>query len=127
MANPNVDIVTSGADRAKVALAVAFVIAGVAAFYALGEQPTALRVAMVLAGIAAGVAVAWFSQPGQRFFGFAQKSWAEARRVVWPTRKETTQMTLVVFGFVVLSAIFLWVVDKSLEWLLYDLILGWRR
>jgi hypothetical protein len=63
MANPNVDIAPTGADRAKVALAVALVIAGVAAFYALAEQPTALRVAMVLAGIAAGVAVAWFSQP----------------------------------------------------------------
>jgi preprotein translocase subunit SecE len=47
--------------------------------------------------------------------------------VVWPTRKETIQVTLVVFGFVVAMAIFLWVVDTSLEWVLYDLLLGWKK
>ncbi|NDH30496.1 MAG: preprotein translocase subunit SecE, partial [Betaproteobacteria bacterium] len=48
------------------------------------------------------------------------------RRVVWPDRKETVQMTLTVFGFVVIAALFLWIVDKSLEWILYGLILGWK-
>lgn len=126
MANPNVEIVTSGADRAKVALAVALLVAGIAGFYALSQQPMALRVGSILVGIVAAVAVGWFSAPGQRFFEFARDSWAEAQRVVFPNRKETTQMTLAVFGFVVVSAIFLWMVDKSLEWLLYDLILGWK-
>ena len=65
--------------------------------------------------------------PGQRFFAFARDSWNETRRVVWPTRTETTQMTLIVFGFVLAMAVFLWLVDKSLEWVLYDLILGWKR
>ena len=51
----------------------------------------------------------------------------EVRKVVWPTRKETTQMTLYVFGFVVLMALFLWLTDKTLEWVLYDLILGWKK
>jgi len=64
--------------------------------------------------------------PGQRFFAFAKDAWSETRRVVWPTRKETTQMTLIVFGFVLAMALFLWLVDKSLEWVLYDLILGWK-
>ena len=126
MANPNVEIVTSGADRAKVALAVALLVAGIAGFYALLQQPMALRVGSILVGIIAAVAVGWFSAPGQRFFEFARDSWAEAQRVVFPNRKETTQMTLAVFGFVVVSAIFLWMVDKSLEWLLYDLVLGWK-
>ncbi len=126
MANPNVDIATSGADRAKVALAVALLVAGIAGFYALSQQPMALRVGSILVGIVAAVAVGWFSAPGQRFFEFARDSWAEAQRVVFPNRKETTQMTLAVFGFVVVSAIFLWMVDKSLEWLLYDLVLGWK-
>ena len=126
MANPNVEVVTSGTDRAKVALAVVLLVAGIAGFYILSQQPMALRVGSILVGLAAAVAVGWFSAPGQRFFGFARDSWAEAQRVVFPNRKETTQMTLAVFGFVVVSAIFLWLVDKSLEWLLYDLILGWK-
>jgi preprotein translocase subunit SecE len=46
---------------------------------------------------------------------------------VWPSRKETIQMTLAVFAFVLVMAIFLWVVDKTLEWVLYDLVLGWRK
>jgi len=127
MANPNIEEVTSGADRAKVALAVAVVVAGVVGFYLLGSQPLVLRILSVLAGIAGGVAIAWFSAPGQQFFGFARDSWAETRRVVWPTRKETTQVTLIVFAFVLAMALFLWLVDKSLEWVLYDLILGWKK
>ena len=52
---------------------------------------------------------------------FGREAWAETRRVVWPDRKETTQTTLVVFGFVLVMAIVLWTTDKSLEWVLYDL------
>ena len=127
MTQPNIETVTSVADRFKVALAMLAVLAGVVGFYVLGEQATVLRVAAVLAGIVAGAAIAWFSGPGQRFFAFAKDSWAETQRVVWPTRKETIQMTLTVFAFVVVMALFLWLVDKTLEWVLYDLLLGWKR
>jgi preprotein translocase subunit SecE len=126
MSNQAVETVTSGADRAKVVLAIAAVVAGVVGFYLLAEQPMIFRVGAVLAGLAAGALIAWLSGPGQRFFAFAKDSWAEVRRVVWPTRKETTQVTLTVFAFVFVMAIFLWLVDKSLEWVLYDLILGWK-
>ena len=126
MANPNVETVTSGADRAKVALAAALVIAGLVGFYALSQQPMIARIGALLGGMLAGAAVAWTSGPGQRFFAFSKDSWNETRRVVWPDRKETTQVTLIVFAFVVAMAILLWLVDKSLEWVLYDLILGWK-
>jgi len=126
MANPNVETVTSGADRAKVALAVALVIAGLIGFYALSQQPMIARIGAILGGLLAGAAVAGTSGPGQRFFAFSKDSWNETRRVVWPDRKETTQVTLIVFAFVVAMAILLWLVDKSLEWVLYDLILGWK-
>ncbi len=126
MSNQNVETVTSGADRARAALAVAAVVAGLVGFYALAQQPMIARVGAVLAGLLAGAGIAWTSGPGRRFVAFARDAWAEARRVVWPTRKETTQMTLIVFGFVVAMAIFLWLVDKSLEWVLYDLVLGWK-
>jgi preprotein translocase subunit SecE len=127
MANQKVEDVTSAADRVKAVLAIAAVLAGLVGYYMLSQQPAIARVGSVLAGLAAGAAIAWFSGPGQRFFAFARDSWTETRRVVWPDRKETTQMTLIVFGFVLAMAVFLWLVDKSLEWVLYDLILGWKR
>ena len=51
----------------------------------------------------------------------------EAKKVVWPTRKETVQTTGIVFAFVLVMAIMLWITDKSLEWVLYDLVLGWKK
>jgi preprotein translocase subunit SecE len=127
MATQNVEVVTSPADRAKVAVAIAAVVAGVAGFYLFAAQPAIVRVLSVIAGLAVGAGIAWTSGPGQRFFAFAKDSWSETKRVVWPDRKETTQVTLIVFAFVVLMALFLWLVDKSLEWVLYDLILGWKN
>jgi len=127
MSNPNVETVSTVADKAKLALAIAVVLAGIGGFYYLEQQPMVVRVAAVLGGLVLGFAVAWFSEPGRRFIGFARESYTETRRVVWPDRKETLQTTLAVFAFVFAMALFLWIVDKSLEWVLYDLILGWKR
>jgi preprotein translocase subunit SecE len=114
-------------DKLKFTLAIALVVAGVAGFYLLGEErPLVLRVLSVLAGLSAGGAVAWFSTPGRRFGEFVREAIVETKKVVWPTRKETTQMTGIVFVFVVVMAIFLWLTDKSLEWVVYDLVLGWK-
>ena len=118
---------SSVVDKVKLGLAVLLVIAGLAAFYYFGTQALVLRVLYVLGGLLAGAAVAWFTAPGQEFFAFARESWTETKKVVWPTRKEATQTTAAVFGFVVIMAVFLWVADKSLEWMLYDLILGWKK
>ena len=114
------------ADKIKLLLALAMVAAGIAGFYALSEQALVLRILSVLAGVGAAVAVAWTSAPGARFVEFARESINEARKVVWPTRKETVQTTGMVFAFVVIVAVFLWLTDKSLEWVLYDLVLGWK-
>ncbi|OYD52716.1 preprotein translocase subunit SecE [Thauera propionica] len=114
------------ADKLKFALALALLAAGVVGFYLLSEQPLVLRVLSVLAGVAAGVAVAWFSELGRRFVEFAREAITETKKVVWPSRKETVQTTGLVFAFVVVMAIFLWLTDKSLEWVLYDLVLGWK-
>jgi preprotein translocase subunit SecE len=127
MASQQVEVVASTADRVKLAAAILLVVAGLVAFYGLVKQPVAARVGVLLVGLAGGIALGLFSGPGQRLIAFGRDSWSETRRVVWPTRKETTQVTLVVFGFVVAMAIFLWVVDKSLEWVLYDLLLGWKK
>ena len=114
------------ADKLKFAAALLLLIAGLAGFYLLGDQPMILRVLSVLAGLGAGVAVAWFTEPGQRFIVFGREAIAEAKKVAWPTRKETMQTTGIVFGFVLIMAIVLWIADKSLEWVLYDIVLGWK-
>ncbi|MBW7903496.1 MAG: preprotein translocase subunit SecE [Rhodocyclaceae bacterium] len=115
------------ADKIKFALALVLLAAGVAGFYLLAEHAMILRVLAVLAGVAASIAVAWFTEPGRRFLVFSQESVTEAKKVVWPSRKETMQTTGMVFAFVVVMAVFLWLTDKSLEWVFYDLILGWKK
>ena len=118
---------TSIADKVKLGLAVVLVGAGVWAYYQLAESPLVLRLLAVVAGIAAGAAVAWLSAAGKQFLVFAVESWTEVKKVVWPTRKETIQTTAAVFAFVVVMAVFLWISDKTLEWVLYDLLLGWKK
>jgi preprotein translocase subunit SecE len=115
------------ADKIKFALALLLLVAGIAGFYFLAEQAMILRVLAVLAGFGLCAAVAWQTEPGRQFFAFAKEAVAEAKKVVWPTRKETMQTTGLVFLFVVIMAFFLWATDKSIEWVLYDLILGWRK
>jgi len=115
------------ADKLKFVLALLLLVAGVAGFYVFGEQPMILRVLSVIAGVGAGVAVAWFTGPGQRFFDFSREAVVETRKVVWPSRRETIQTTGIVFVFVLVMAVILWMTDKTLEWALYDLILGWKK
>jgi len=115
------------ADTIKLAVAALLVAAGIAGYYALGESALILKIMAVLAGIAAGCAVAWFTEPGRQFVVFGGEAVVEAKKVVWPTRKETIQTTAAVFAFVVVMAVFLWVSDKTLEWVLYDIILGWKK
>lgn len=125
MSNPGVQTVSSAADRVKVVLAIAVFIAGLVGFYVLGAQPMIARVGVILLGTALAVGIAWTSEPGRRFLGFARDSYNEVRRVVWPSRKETIQMTGAVFAFVAVMALFLWLTDKLIEWVLYGLLLGW--
>jgi len=114
-------------DKAMLAAAVALVGAGIWGYYWLADSAMVLRLLAVLAGIAAGVAVGYFSAPGREFALFAGESIGEVKKVVWPTRKETIQTTAAVFAFVVVMALFLWLTDKSLEWILYELVLGWKK
>jgi len=72
------------------------------------------------------VGMAWTSTPGRNFLGFAKEAVRETKKVVWPTRKEATQITAIVFAFVMIMALFLWGTDKLLEVLLYNVILGWK-
>jgi preprotein translocase subunit SecE len=125
--NPQVETVTSGADKAKLSLAALLLVGGVAAFYLLGGQDQWVRVVALLGLIAAAVVVFFVTEPGRQLTAFGRDSAREVRKVVWPTRKEAMQMTGYVFAFVFVMALFLWLTDKTIEWVLYDLVLGWRR
>jgi preprotein translocase subunit SecE len=115
------------ADKIKFAIAVLLVIAGLVAFYWFSDSPTVLRVVYVLAGLAAGAVVGGTTEPGKRFYVFAQEAVGETKKVVWPTRKESFQTAGAVFAFVAVMAVFLWITDKGLEVLMYDLLLGWKK
>ena len=126
MSNHSVETVTTSADKAKLGLALIAVLAGVIGFYLLAGQTTLVRAAALVGGLLVAIAAAWTSALGQSFIGFARESVRETKKVVWPSRKEAMQITGVVFGFVLIMALFLWGTDKLLEVVLYDLILGWR-
>ncbi len=123
----SVETVSTAADKAKLAAAALLVVGAVAAFYLLGQKDMWLRVLTLLVLLAAAVATFFVSEPGKQLIAFGRDATREVRKVVWPTRKEAVQMTGYVFAFVAVMALFLWLTDKSLEWLLYDVILGWRR
>ena len=127
MANPSVETVSTTADKAKLAAVALLVIAAVVVFYVLGKQDLWLRVLSLLALMAVAAAVFFTSESGKQLIAYGKDSAKEVRKVVWPTRKEAMQMTGYVFAFVLVMAVFLWVTDKTLEWVLYDLLLGWKR
>ena len=127
MAASQVETVSSGADKAKLFAVAALVVAAVAGFYFLAKQGVYVQWGVLLVGLVAAAGVFLISEPGRQFVAFARDAWREVKKVVWPTRKETLQMTAYVFAFVVIMAPFLWFTDKTLEWVFYDLILGWRK
>jgi len=126
MSQAQVETVSTGADKFKVIGALALMIAGVVAFYALGQHDLWLRLVAMVALLAAAVLVFFTSETGKSLIAFGRESVKEAGKVVWPSRQEAGQMTLYVFGFVVIMALFLWVTDKSIEWVVFKVILGWK-
>ena len=103
-------------DTAKLVLAIAVLIAGVAGYYWFAGMPVAVRILMVLAGLGIGAALLFWSAQGQVLWQYIQGSRVELRKMVWPTRQETLQTTLVVFVFVLLLGVFFWLVDMLLAW-----------
>jgi len=105
-------------DKIKLAFAILLVLAGLGAFYyLLADQATVVRLLALLGSIVVAIAIAWTTTQGHAAIEFSREAVAEARRVVWPTRKETVQMTLTVFALVVVVGLFLWVVDVGLLWM----------
>ncbi|MEN9374514.1 MAG: preprotein translocase subunit SecE [Pseudomonadota bacterium] len=127
MATTQIETVNTGADKAKLGFAVFVVIAALVGFYSLNKQGALVQWSVLLVGLIVAVAIFFSSELGKELIRFARSSWDEVKKVVWPERKESFQMTAYVFAFVLVMALFLWLTDKTLEWVLYDLILGWRN
>ena len=127
MATSEVQTVNSSADKAKLAFAGALLLGAFVAFYLLSGKGALAQWGALVVGVLAAVAMFGVSESGKQLVAFGRDAWREARKVFWPARKEAIQMTAYVFAFVVIMALFLWVTDKTVEWLFYDLILGWRK
>jgi preprotein translocase subunit SecE len=123
----DVETVSTGADKAKLAGSAVLVVAAVAAYYLLGKQDLWLRIVVLLGVLALGVVLFFLSETGRQLIAFGRDAKNEVKKVVWPSRNEAMQMTLYVFGFVFVMALMMWITDKTIEWVLYDLILGWRK
>ncbi len=124
---PPIQTVSTSADKAKLVGVALLVVGSIAAFYLLSQQDLWLRVMALLVLLAAAAGLFLTAESGKQLVAFGRDSVREVKKVVWPTRKEATQMTGYVFAFVLLMALYMWLTDKTLEWVFYDLILGWRR
>ena len=127
MASTQVETVSTNADKARLGFAILLVVAALAGFYLLAKQGQLVQWSALLIGLVVAVVVFISSELGRQFLAFGSDSVREVKKVVWPARREAVQMTAYVFGFVIVMALFLWTTDKTLEWVFYDLILGWKR
>jgi preprotein translocase subunit SecE len=108
------EVESSGMDVAKLALSVLLLILGIYAFYYFAAESTLLRVLGLLVVVGVSAAIAYRTAVGQRLWGFVSDSRMEVRKVVWPTRQETVQTTLIVFVMVLIMGILLWLFDMVL-------------
>ena len=127
MANQPVQAEGGLGDKVKVACAVVSILAGIFGFYLLAGKPSLTRAGVLVAGLVIGAGFAWFSSTGRNFVVFAKESIRETKKVVWPPRNDAIRVTGIVFGFVLLMAVFLWGADKVLEFVLYNIILGRKK
>ena len=127
MSNSQVETVTTGADKLKLGGAVVLLVGALVAFYVLSAQGSLAQWAALLVLLAAAVGAFLTSESGKSLIAYGRDSVKEVRKVVWPSGKEARQMTAYVFAFVVAMALFLWLTDKTMEWVIYDLILGWKH
>ena len=120
----NTEVVSGIPDPIKWAVSLAILVAGVAAFYVYADESFLFRVIGVLVAAGIAIAIAGQTAKGREIGGFVRESRLELRKVVWPTRKETTQTTGIVLVMVFFVAVLLWILDTFLGWVMSQL-LGW--
>ncbi|MCY4641992.1 MAG: preprotein translocase subunit SecE [Gammaproteobacteria bacterium] len=116
------DATVSGMDTVKLAVSIGILVASVLAFYVFADQPLLYRVLGIVAAIVLAAVIALTTERGRSFASFMQDARTEVRKMVWPTRVETLQTTVVVIVVVVILALFLWIVDRGLTTLIQFVI-----
>ena len=111
-------------DNLKLIAAVVVIVAGITVFYVFGDMSALLRALIVVVSVVVAAGVALTSTPGKNAWQFAIGTRAEIRKVIWPSRRETMQSTLVVILMVLVVGIYLWMLDALSFWAIYDLVLG---
>ena len=111
-------------DNLKLIAAVVVIIAGIAVFYAFSDMSALLRALIVVVSVVVAGGIALTSTPGKNAWQFTIGTRAEIRKVIWPSRRETMQSTLVVILMVLVVGIYLWLLDALSFWAIYDLVLG---
>jgi len=101
-------------DILKLLVAAGAIVGGLYGYYYYLEVSLPLRVLMVLGGLAGGTAIAMTSTQGRRLWAFVQGARIEIRKVIWPTKQETTQTAIAVFVFTLIMALFFWGLDSVL-------------
>lgn len=126
-ASSQVETVGSGANTVKLVLSALLIIGAIVAFYVFAAQgPWVQWLVLIVGLLLAGGSFLW-SNAGRDFVAYVKDSWNELKKVVWPTRKEAVQMTGYVFVFATVMALFLWLTDTTVGWVIFDLLLGWRN
>ena len=117
---------SSFVSKLFVPLSATLAFASIVSFQIYAEEGMVFRVLVLCIGLGISLTILFFSPSGRNFITYFKDSIQETKRVVWPTKKETFQTVVMVFLFVLLSAIFLWLADKFFEWVLYSMVLGWK-
>lgn len=120
-------IIDASSSKWGVWASILIIIAAFVAYVFIPLQPAYLKSLLLAAGFVVAAVVYLVSPSGKSFIAFAKDAVRETKKVVWPTRKEVLQMAGVVFLFVFVMALFILGVDKTIEWVLYDLILRWKK
>lgn len=116
----------AGESNLVAGISIALILGSLIGYYGLATQPMMIRLGVLIGGIVIALGLVAVTPTGKRFLAYAKDSVNEVKKVVWPSRKESTQMTLIVFAFVLVMAIFLWSADKIIEWLIFAVFLGWK-
>ena len=120
--NSKAETTGSKLDSLKLVVAVALILSATVVFYVYPDQSLLLRVLGLLAAVAIAALIALQTAKGRQIWSFFQDAQIEVRKVVWPTREETMQTTLIVILVVVVIAIFLWLLDMFLGWSIGQLL-----
>ncbi|MDH3453213.1 MAG: preprotein translocase subunit SecE [Gammaproteobacteria bacterium] len=111
-----IEVQESRGDTLKLGAAVVLMLAGIYGFYHFADESLLYRVLGLLAVAVVALAIAYQSTVGRRAWSFVQDSRTEVRKVVWPTRNETMQTTLIVILLVLLVCLILWALDGFFGW-----------